>query len=50
MAGVGQRFINAGFKTIKPLIDIDGKPMIERICKMFPPESEFIFICNIIFR
>jgi NDP-sugar pyrophosphorylase family protein len=46
MAGIGQRFVNAGFKDIKPLIDIDGKPMVERICQMFPPDSEFIFICN----
>ncbi len=46
LAGEGYRFIKAGFKDIKPLIDIDGKPMIQRVVEMFPKRSEFIFICN----
>jgi len=46
MAGLGQRFLNKGFKDIKPLIPIDGKPMVERVFRMFPEDSDFIFICN----
>lgn len=46
MTGVGQRFIDAGYKTIKPLIEVDGKPMIEHAVSLFPGEEKFIFICN----
>jgi len=31
MAGNGQRFIDAGYKLPKPLIDIQGKPMFVRV-------------------
>lgn len=46
MAGSGKRFIDAGYKQIKPLIPIDGKPMIEYVVSMFPKDSKFLFICN----
>jgi NDP-sugar pyrophosphorylase family protein len=46
MSGVGQRFIDAGFKTPKPLIVIDGKPMIEHVVNLFPGEKNFVFICS----
>ena len=46
MTGVGQRFIDAGYKTIKPLIEVDGKPIIEHVVNLFPDEDNFIFICN----
>ena len=46
MAGTGLRFSTAGFKEIKPLINIDGKPMIEHVCNMFPGEEDFIFVCR----
>jgi len=47
MAGTGTRFVNAGYTTPKPLIKIDGKPMIEYIVKdMFKGETDFIFICS----
>lgn len=46
MAGSGKRFLDNGFRTIKPLISIDGKPMIEHVVSMFPRSSRFIFICN----
>ena len=45
MAGLGSRFIAAGFQDIKPLIPVAGKPMIEWVCKVFPG-SEFTFICR----
>lgn len=46
MAGSGQRFINAGYKIIKPLIEVGGKPIIEYVVNFFPEEEDFLFICN----
>ncbi len=45
LAGFGERFQKAGYKVIKPLIEIAGKPMIQHVMENFPGE-EFIFICN----
>jgi NDP-sugar pyrophosphorylase family protein len=45
MVGTGARFVRAGYQTLKPLIQIDGKPMIEHVVRMFPGEHEFLFIC-----
>ena len=46
MSGFGERFRRAGYSVPKPLIEIDGKPIIEYVIEMFPGESDFIFICN----
>ncbi len=46
MSGFGERFRRAGYQMPKPLIPIDGKPIIEHVVDMFPGEHEFIFICN----
>lgn len=46
MAGKGKRFIDAGYKIPKPLIKVDGKPMIEFVVGMFPGESDIIFVCD----
>ncbi len=46
MAGEGQRFIDAGYKTPKPLIDIDGLPMAVRAAKSLPFADLWIFICR----
>jgi len=45
MAGKGQRFLNAGYGTPKPLLKIDGKTMIEYVidCMRFSG-AHFIFI------
>ncbi|GAB6109650.1 NTP transferase domain-containing protein [Fusibacter bizertensis] len=45
MSGRGQRFVNKGYKVPKPLIEVDGKPIIEHVVDMFPGEDDFIFIC-----
>ena len=45
MSGNGQRFIDAGYKDIKPLIKVDGIPIIQHVTSLFPG-SEFIFICS----
>ena len=46
MSGFGERFRRVGYKTPKPLIEIDGKPIIAHVVDMFPGESDFVFICN----
>ncbi|MDC1455986.1 sugar phosphate nucleotidyltransferase [Flavobacteriaceae bacterium] len=46
MSGMGNRFINAGYTVPKPLIMVDGKPIIEHVCNLFPGEEKFTFICN----
>ena len=46
MAGVGQRFKDKGYQTIKPLITVHEKPIIEHVTRLFPNEEDFLFICN----
>src|SRR5205823_3325198 len=41
----GDRFVRAGYTQIKPLIEVDGKPMIEHVVGLFPGEHDFLFIC-----
>ena len=45
MSGRGSRFVAAGYKDIKPLIMVDGFPIIEHIVRNFPGERDFVFIC-----
>jgi NDP-sugar pyrophosphorylase family protein len=46
MSGFGERFRRAGYRVPKPLIEIDGKPIIAHVIDMFPGETDFLFICN----
>ncbi len=46
MAGTGERFKAAGYKTPKPLIEVHGKPIIEHVINLFPSEKDFLFVCN----
>lgn len=46
MSGFGERFRRAGYAVPKPLIEIDGKPIIGHVIDMFPGEQDFLFICN----
>jgi len=46
MSGFGERFRRAGYIVPKPLIKIDGKPVIAHVIDMFPGERDFLFICN----
>lgn len=46
MSGFGERFRRAGYGVPKPLIEIDGKPIIQHVVDMFPGETDFIFVCN----
>ena len=46
MSGFGERFRRAGYAVPKPLIEVDGKPIIGHVIDLFPGETDFIFICN----
>lgn len=48
MAGKGSRFQDAGYAFPKPLIDINGKTMIEVVVNNLTPlvDHKFIFICQ----
>lgn len=46
MSGYGERFRRAGYAVPKPLIDVDGKPVIGHVIDLFPGETDFTFICN----
>jgi len=49
MAGEGSRFANAGYSFPKPLIDVNGKPMIQVVVEnlqLDPAKCKFIFICR----
>jgi beta-phosphoglucomutase-like phosphatase (HAD superfamily)/dTDP-glucose pyrophosphorylase len=44
MAGSGSRFFKAGYKDPKPLIDVEGKPMIQRVVENIQIPGNYIFI------
>lgn len=46
MAGAGQRFRDAGFTLPKPLIDVDGVPMIVRVVQDLPSADRIVFVVN----
>ena len=46
MSGFGERFRRAGYSVPKPLIEIDGKPIVEHVVEMFPGGEDFVFVCN----
>ena len=46
MSGFGERFRRAGYETPKPLIVVDGKPIIHHVIDLFPGDHDFLFVCN----
>ena len=46
MAGRGKRFEDAGYAFPKPLIDVNGKPMIQIIIENLNLTAKHIFICQ----
>lgn len=50
MAGMGSRFSQAGYKDIKPLIEIFGKPMIEHVVDSVGIDGDWIFIVQKVHR
>ena len=46
MAGAGSRFFNIGYSIPKPLLDIEGLPMVIQAVNCLPQTSNKIFICQ----
>ena len=44
MAGAGSRFAQAGYTFPKPLIDVNGKPMIQTVVDNLGIDANYIFI------
>jgi HAD superfamily hydrolase (TIGR01509 family) len=44
MAGAGSRFESAGFSFPKPLIDVNGKPMIQVVVENLNVEANYIYV------
>jgi NDP-sugar pyrophosphorylase family protein len=45
MSGRGERFARAGHREIKPLVVVDGRPMIEHVIAMFPGATDLVLVC-----
>ncbi len=45
-AGAGARFVEAGYATPKPLLPVDGEPMIVRAARALPEADLYIFCCR----
>jgi NDP-sugar pyrophosphorylase family protein len=46
MAGLGQRFRDRGYTLPKPLIPVDGVPMIARVLRGLPPASRVVCVVH----
>jgi NDP-sugar pyrophosphorylase family protein/putative flippase GtrA len=46
MSGFGERFRQAGYAMPKPLICVDGKPIISHVVDLYPSAERFVFVCN----
>jgi NDP-sugar pyrophosphorylase family protein len=46
MSGFGERFRRAGYTVPKPLIEIEGKPIVAHVVDLFPGETDFVFVCS----
>lgn len=46
MSGLGERFLAAGYTCPKPLIQVEGMPIIEHIVRNFSSEDHFVFGVN----
>jgi len=44
MAGEGSRFVKEGYTFPKPLIDVNGKPMIQTVVENLDFNAEYIFL------
>ena len=46
MSGIGERFQRAGYELPKPLIKVEGIPIIEHVLDMYPGWDDVVFIVN----
>lgn len=44
MAGAGSRFKRVGYEKQKPLIDVGGKPMIQRVVENLDLDGQYIYL------
>jgi NDP-sugar pyrophosphorylase family protein len=44
MAGLGSRFADSGYRDPKPMIDVNGKPMIAAVIDSLDIDAQYIFI------
>ena len=44
MAGAGSRFVTAGYTFPKPLIDVNGKPMIQLVVENLNIDANYIYV------
>ncbi len=46
MTGTGQRFKDAGYRQLKPLIEVNGRSFFEHVVDMFPNADDVLFIIS----
>ena len=46
IGGTGQRFKKAGFKEPKPLIPLNGKPLIQHVLECYPTDADLFIIAR----
>ena len=46
MTGTGQRFKDAGYSQLKPMIEINGRSFFEYVVDMFPTAKDILFIIS----
>jgi HAD superfamily hydrolase (TIGR01509 family) len=46
MAGLGSRFEKAGYTFPKPLIDVNGEPMIKKVVDSLQTNGKYIYVVN----
>ena len=46
MSGLGERFQRSGYQIPKPLILVDGKPIISHVLDMYPDWDDVVFVVN----
>ena len=44
MAGRGSRFVDYGYRVAKPIIQVDGKPMVTHAIESHPVQDNWIFV------
>ena len=45
LAGRGRRFLDEGYSVPKPLIEVNGRYMVDEAIKCLPSAEKYIFIC-----
>lgn len=46
MSGFGERFRRAGYEIPKPLIEVEGRPIVGHVVDLYPGIEKVTFICN----